>query len=790
MEVEVEEQEEEEGEGESSVTLLASTDYDKFDVNIAAPNTALNLDIPSVPPGTKLHLRSATTEKFSVVSLPSQYTGKFHLANSGLNALAPAVVHHPWDLSDSRQSVVDWSIQGDPEEGSSHIPLSTLVSTVDVVTRNSQNTLILKLESIKNQIRAYKAQISELKRQREAGLIEITSCRNILSPIRWVPLEIPSEVFASSPSDSSSSELDSKSTSSASGSVYDAFKRASTSNLCQDDSDSRPGSPPPLYRSRPSSLNLTEAQTLADDHPKGRRLRKLFKLLRLSFFVLLLAGLVFMVIFYYVQLRAWKQSDRFHRELIELYRPSRHNLVASNMFTELGALCLKNATWHGETLQNLNVHDSFFYADTSFEVPLLDLASFMLLSRGPRMAGRVRIIDSAILENVAKVHLRLNSSYAHRTSDSVRVCVIETPDHSNTTGIGFSTNIPPHTSIHSNFFLDVTVILPSSGNGKRLDLEVDLPTFTQEFDTEDLIFRDVNIVTGEPVLAVSALNAHTMSVKTFDAPIKGVFNVFQSLALQTTNSYIDANVTLQNWDHKIPARLDLSNLNSEIRSSVTLLTSTDHAKFDVNVAAPNTTLNLDIPSVPPGTELHLRSATTEKSSVVSLPSQYTGNFYLATFGLNALVPAVLHHPWDLLDSRQSVVDWSIQGDPEQGRVVLEGCRDKEFAEYVDIGALLRHTTSQARIEEQIWLESSDISFFLNGVSESKTQLEKTKGQIRAYEARISELKRQRDAELVDIASCRNILSPIRQVPLEILLEIFHFFVFRTIAFGIAATISP
>jgi len=288
------------------------------------------------------------------------------------------------------------------------------------------------------------------------------------------------------------------------------------------------------------------------------------------------------------------------------------------------------------------------------------------------MAGRVRIIDSAILENVAKVHFNLKSSYQHKTSDLVRVCVIETSDDHNTTGIGFSTNIPPHTSIHSNFFLDVTVILPSSDSGKKLDLQVDLPTFTQEFDTEDLVFRDVSIVTGKPVFAVSALNAQTMSVKTFDAPIKGVFNVSQSLALQTTNSYIDANVTLQNWDHKIPTQLDLSNFNSEIRSSVTLLASTDYAKFDVNVAAPNTALNLDIPSLPPGTKLHLRSATTEKSSVVSLPSQYTGKFYLANFGLNALAPAVLHHPWDLSDSRQSVVDWSIQGDPEEGRVVLEG----------------------------------------------------------------------------------------------------------------------
>ncbi|KAE9408792.1 hypothetical protein BT96DRAFT_778437, partial [Gymnopus androsaceus JB14] len=35
-----------------------------------------------------------------------------------------------------------------------------------------------------------------------------------------------------------------------------------------------------------------------------------------------------------------------------------------------------------------------------------------------------------------------------------------------------------------------------------------------------------------------------------------------------------------------------------------------------------------------------------------------------------------------------------------------------------------------------------------------------------------ELTRQRDAKLVDITACRNVLSPIRRVPQEILAEIF------------------
>lgn len=52
----------------------------------------------------------------------------------------------------------------------------------------------------------------------------------------------------------------------------------------------------------------------------------------------------------------------------------------------------------------------------------------------------------------------------------------------------------------------MTVLLPSSDRDKRLDLQTDLPTFAHEFDTEDLVFGDVNITTGGPVFAVSVRN--------------------------------------------------------------------------------------------------------------------------------------------------------------------------------------------------------------------------------------------------------------------------------------------
>ncbi|KAE9401077.1 hypothetical protein BT96DRAFT_992434 [Gymnopus androsaceus JB14] len=71
--------------------------------------------------------------------------------------------------------------------------------------------------------------------------------------------------------------------------------------------------------------------------------------------------------------------------------------------------------------------------------------------------------------------------------------------------------------------------------------------------------------------------------------------------------------------------------------------------------------------------------------------------------------------------------------------------------------------SQPRIEEPIWLDQEDLSFLHARISEAEIQLESLENQMnelkRVYEAQISELMPQKDAKLVEIASYRNICSP-------------------------------
>ncbi|KAE9404876.1 hypothetical protein BT96DRAFT_972896 [Gymnopus androsaceus JB14] len=81
-------------------------------------------------------------------------------------------------------------------------------------------------------------------------------------------------------------------------------------------------------------------------------------------------------------------------------------------------------------------------------------------------------------------------------------------------------------------------------------------------------------------------------------------------------------------------------------------------------------------------------------------------------------------------------------------------------------AALAQYLSQRRIEGPIWLEPTDISFLRARISD-------VEGQVENLESQVSELTRQKDAKLVEIASLKNLLSPIRRVPPEILSEIFE-----------------
>ncbi|KAF9073625.1 hypothetical protein BDP27DRAFT_1417095 [Rhodocollybia butyracea] len=86
--------------------------------------------------------------------------------------------------------------------------------------------------------------------------------------------------------------------------------------------------------------------------------------------------------------------------------------------------------------------------------------------------------------------------------------------------------------------------------------------------------------------------------------------------------------------------------------------------------------------------------------------------------------------------------------------------------------------SQPRIEEQVHLEPDDLLYYRYIISEKEAQVQSFDDQIeelgRAHKARISELKRQKDENLVEISVLQNVCAPIRRIPLEILTKILEF----------------
>ncbi|KAE9405915.1 hypothetical protein BT96DRAFT_1015181 [Gymnopus androsaceus JB14] len=80
---------------------------------------------------------------------------------------------------------------------------------------------------------------------------------------------------------------------------------------------------------------------------------------------------------------------------------------------------------------------------------------------------------------------------------------------------------------------------------------------------------------------------------------------------------------------------------------------------------------------------------------------------------------------------------------------------------------------QSRIQDPIWLEPHEISFLRTRISEEEALVQTFEIRMDEFRAQISELTLQKDAKLVEIASLRNVLAPVRRVPLEILTEIFE-----------------
>ncbi|KAE9405928.1 hypothetical protein BT96DRAFT_934446 [Gymnopus androsaceus JB14] len=80
---------------------------------------------------------------------------------------------------------------------------------------------------------------------------------------------------------------------------------------------------------------------------------------------------------------------------------------------------------------------------------------------------------------------------------------------------------------------------------------------------------------------------------------------------------------------------------------------------------------------------------------------------------------------------------------------------------------------QSRIEDPIWLEPNEISFLQTRISEEEAFVQTLESRMDELRAQISGLTFQKDTKLVEIALLRNVLAPVRRVPLEILTEIFE-----------------
>ncbi|KAJ8076652.1 hypothetical protein PM082_001075 [Marasmius tenuissimus] len=126
----------------ATISLVSQVDKGgKYDIEVSAPNTALNLTFPSAPSNPILQVKSTTTENPCHIILPPQYQGSFALTS--LDGNSPylnmqrigAVAQDVESINDSRGEILRGSVPSQNE--------GTTAGWVNVTTSRAGNILVL-----------------------------------------------------------------------------------------------------------------------------------------------------------------------------------------------------------------------------------------------------------------------------------------------------------------------------------------------------------------------------------------------------------------------------------------------------------------------------------------------------------------------------------------------------------------------------------------------------------------------------------------------------------------------
>ncbi|KAF6752192.1 hypothetical protein DFP72DRAFT_905203 [Ephemerocybe angulata] len=267
----------------------------------------------------------------------------------------------------------------------------------------------------------------------------------------------------------------------------------------------------------------------------------------------------------------------------------------------------------------------------------VDMDSAYFLARGALASGTVVVTQSDasrhLSSKMAKVTVHAVAEDP-RFFNYLQVCEFK-ERASARAGVGIFT-VPWRPRLDGHF--RISIELPASMEAPLSAGEVafDMPNFSHTFGPLwDVHFDQLNLFTSEQPIAADLLSARRASLRTSNAPIKGLFLTSGDINLQTANSFIDVNLDI--YDPQLPqgasgrpgVEATLKTTNGYIQA-FTNLTSRDglHGCFSIEASTSRRKVFLDVTGAPSNATLHVDASTSCNMVDVKTHKNFEGGFKL------------------------------------------------------------------------------------------------------------------------------------------------------------------
>ncbi|PPQ78339.1 hypothetical protein CVT24_006462 [Panaeolus cyanescens] len=285
-----------------------------------------------------------------------------------------------------------------------------------------------------------------------------------------------------------------------------------------------------------------------------------------------------------------------------------------------------------------------YSAETQFQIPLDEVTSLLLVSRGELSWGLLSVnvrsdtepsTDMNAMEDMAIVTVIAN--YKSQRVMNMGICSVcrirglESTNESETKlGVGIFT---PHLGARPSdplLLFEIVVSLPKMASTRFLrGLVTDLyRTHHRLGDISMYRFGRVDLRTTHMGIEIGALYSNEVSIRTTDSYLIANLDILNLLSVDISNSPVDLNITMINSPERA-SKASLVTSNGPLRANFNLAsTTTTDGTFHIDASTNNGAFELSFPEQPLDSKLYLKASSTgsKHPSLLMLNPAYEGTF--------------------------------------------------------------------------------------------------------------------------------------------------------------------